>query len=140
MRSCLVVGKHRREFDETAEVAGRLLTSDNLVEMQRVAALAREMLFGLTGPRPAGVEVLEQLEDRIDLLLQQRVAQSLRACTNCTGSVFRISKEHDVGLGRGRVVVCAGCGLVSTFVTRVDELSDQFGPPVEAPAHGRPFR
>lgn len=134
-------GKRRREFEETAEAARSLLTSDNLVEMQRVVALAREMLFGMTGPVPAGVEVVDQLDERIEHLHQERVAQHLGACANCTGSSFRISKERDVGLGRGRLVVCAGCGLVSTFVTRVDELaSDQFGPPVEAPAHGGPFR
>lgn len=134
-------GKSRRELEDVVTHARTLVDSDNLIEMQRVVALARELMVGIVGPA-FDAEVIVHLEDRIELMLQQRIAQSLRPCANCTGTVFRISHQHGVAsLGRCRVVVCNGCGHVATYVDRVDELPKHFGPPVEAPPFdGGPFR
>jgi hypothetical protein len=139
---CLVFGKRRQEFEEAVEVARRLLASDNLDEMQLVAAHARyAWTLANVGESPS-LEVVVLLEARVETLRQQQVAQALHPCASCRGRVFRISKERDIEpLGKVRFVVCAGCGVATTHVSRLDALTDQFGPPLEAPAaHAGPFR
>ncbi len=136
-------GKRREEFEEVVQVARQLLASDNLDEMQRVAAHARKAWFLTNTGVGASYDVMVQLEERVELLQQRRLAQSLHPCVNCTGRVFRISKEHELQpLGKARYVVCGGCGSVMTYVSRLDEMSSsEVGPPIEAPASSSgPFR
>ena len=116
-------GKRRREFEETAEVARRLLTSEDVPAMKRVAQMARDAWLRSAYPDGPAHDALQALEARIDDLERKRHSEWLQPCSNCTGRTYRISEERDVDqLGKVRYVVCEDCGLLRTFWSRLDEL------------------
>ncbi len=137
-------GRRRREFEDAAEVTRRLMASEDVPAMKRAVQLAREAWTNAMYPEGSGNDAVCALEARIEEIDRRRHADWLQPCANCTGKTYRVSSERDVeGLGKVRYVVCESCGLLTTFWSRLDQLSTTrcFGTSVTVAAPpGGPFR